>query len=72
MTKLELLLTIIMWIGYGVYAVSKTTRYGLNLAEEAIDGDDGGALFTAFIIIILSPIVLIYRCVYGIFRSYKI
>lgn len=72
MTNLELLLTIILWIGYGILAINKTKRAGTYLTEELSEDQAGGAYFLAFCLILFSPFVLVYRAIYGIFRTYKI
>jgi hypothetical protein len=62
MTKLEIILIVVLWIVYGVYAAVRTYN---NLFKG--DYDD---VVAAIGLIVVSPLVLIYRAIYGIFQSY--
>lgn len=62
MTTLEIILTGIIWIVYGIYAGVRTDN---NLFKG--DYDD---IILAIGIIVGSPLVLVYRAIYGIFQSY--
>lgn len=73
MTTLELILIIFLWIGYGILAVNKTKISGDSLVEVLKENEDaGGAYFLAFCLILFSPAVLIYRAIYGMFKTFKI
>lgn len=72
MTTLEILLCALLHILYGIYAISKTTRNGDSLYQEIMEGETPIPLIIAIFIMICAPSVLVYRALYGIFKSYKI
>lgn len=72
MTTLEISLIIILWIGYGLLAINKTKITGAYLTEELSEDQAGGAYFLAFCLILFSPAILIYRAIYGMFKTFKI
>ncbi len=57
MTALEIVLIAIIWIGYGLYAVSKTKISRMDRGIEIF-------------IILLAPIVFLYRAFRGITAEY--
>jgi len=62
MTTLEIILTVIIWIGYGVF-----NGYQMALTHNKNDSDN---IFGCFVISILfAPIMLVIRAIWGIFTS---
>lgn len=70
MTTLEIILTAIIWIAYGVFAAYQTEESASNVLTESYKKDNV-ATVSLFIIIIFSPIVFIGRAVIGIFKKYS-
>jgi hypothetical protein len=60
MTTLEIILTIIIWIGYGCFDFNQFIK-----DSHSDDGIVGGFIFT----IMIAPVILIIRMIWGIFTS---
>lgn len=66
MTPLEITLIVIIWVGYGIFAIKQTE-------ELYKDADDGGpiALGMCTAYIIFAPLVFIAKAVYGALKKYR-
>lgn len=62
MTTLELVLIIILWIGYGLFAVHRTDLNNFS------DGDRG---FIQFLMVLLAPLIFIWRALVGTCIQYN-
>lgn len=75
MTNLELILIGIIWIAYGVYAISTLKDEDGDTPAQCINDSEanvgGAALFVCFMMIAFSPVVFFYRALVGIFKTYK-
>ena len=65
MTTLEIILIVIIWISYGVYAVYQTEIEDGSRSQDSTD-------WLYALIIIFAPLVLICRAIYGIFGKYEL
>lgn len=61
MTPLEIILIVIIWIAYGVFASART-----NFTA----GDDDGVTITYVMYIIFAPLVFVIKAIYGAFKGY--
>jgi len=61
MTTLEIILTITLWIIYGVYAGGKSDNDALEMKPNE----------HMFLFICIAPIVFVWRAIQGIFRDYR-
>lgn len=64
MTNLEIILLLVLWISYGVFAIFRT--HGHILQDE-----DGEKTIAYFVFIIFSPLILIGRMIWGAIKEYK-
>lgn len=63
MTKTEIILTAVIWVLYGLLAVRQTF--------DSFDTSEADDVVPAIFIVIFSPLVLLYRAIYGIFRKHN-
>lgn len=62
MTALEIILIVILWVGYGAFATYQT---------KDLDLDEENVFVWFFIYIIFSPIVFVVKALYGAFKKYR-
>lgn len=71
MTTLEIILIIIIWIAYGVFAAYQTEEGSSNVLTVSYYEREFDSTISLFLMIIFSPIVFIVRALIGIFKRYS-